>query len=61
MIDRGCLGCLALAKLMDRLWLGAARQTKTESAPIRYWAELVGTDTDSKPAIRWLIALRWWF
>jgi hypothetical protein len=24
-------------------------------------AELVGTDTDSKPAIRWLIALRWWF
>jgi hypothetical protein len=33
----------ALAKLMDRLWFGTARQTETEAAPIRYWAELVGT------------------
>jgi hypothetical protein len=34
-------------------------QAETEAAPIRYWVELVGTDT--KQAIRWLIALRWWF
>jgi hypothetical protein len=39
----------------------SARQTETEAAPIRYWAELVGTDTDIKQAIRWLIALRSWF
>jgi hypothetical protein len=44
-IGIGCPLCLALAKLMDRLWLGTARQTETEAAPIRYWAELVGTDT----------------
>jgi hypothetical protein len=29
----------------------------TETAPIRYVAELVGADTDSERAIRWLIAL----
>ena len=33
------------------------RQTKTEAAPIRYVAEVVGADTDSERAIRWLIAL----
>jgi hypothetical protein len=33
------------------------RQIETEAAPIRYVAELVGTDTDSERAIRWLIAL----
>jgi len=33
------------------------RQIETESAPIRYVAELVGADTDSERAIRWLIAL----
>ena len=33
------------------------RQTETEAAPIRYVAELIGTDTDSERAIRWLIAL----
>jgi hypothetical protein len=33
------------------------RQMETESAPIRYVAELVGADTDSERAIRWLIAL----
>jgi hypothetical protein len=31
------------------------RQIETEAAPIRYVAELVGTDTDSERAIRWLI------
>jgi hypothetical protein len=30
---------------------------ETESAPIRYVAELVGADTDSERAIRWFIAL----
>jgi hypothetical protein len=33
------------------------RQIETESASIRYVAELVGADTDSERAIRWLIAL----
>ena len=33
------------------------RQIETEAAPIRYVAELLGTDTDSERAIRWLIAL----
>ncbi len=33
------------------------RQAETEAAPIRYVAELIGTDTDSERAIRWLIAL----
>ena len=32
-------------------------QAYTEAAPIRYVAQLVGTDTDSERAIRWLIAL----
>jgi hypothetical protein len=34
-----------------------ARRIETEAAPIRYVAELIGTDTDSEKAIRWLIAL----
>jgi hypothetical protein len=33
------------------------RQIETEATPIRYVAELVGADTDSERAIRWLIAL----
>jgi hypothetical protein len=33
------------------------KQIETEAAPIRYVAELLGTDTDSERAIRWLIAL----
>jgi hypothetical protein len=33
------------------------RQAETEAAPIRYVAELVGANTDSERAIRWLIAL----
>jgi hypothetical protein len=33
------------------------RQIETESAPIRYVAELLATDTDGERAIRWLIAL----
>jgi len=33
------------------------RQIETEAAPIRYVAELVGADTDSEKAIRWLILM----
>jgi hypothetical protein len=33
------------------------RQIETEAAPIRYVAEIIGADTDSERAIRWLIAL----
>ncbi len=49
----------ALADLkVERAALGAkGRQMKTEAAPIRYVAELVGADADNKRAIRWLIAL----
>jgi hypothetical protein len=42
----------------ERAALGAkGRQIETEAAPIRYVAELIGTNTDSERAIRWLIAL----
>jgi hypothetical protein len=34
-----------------------SRRIETEAAPIRYVAELVGADTDSERAIRWLITL----
>jgi hypothetical protein len=33
------------------------RQIEADAAPIRYVAELVGADSDSERAIRWLIAL----
>jgi hypothetical protein len=42
----------------ERAAVGAkGRQMETEAAPIRYVAELLGADTDSERAIRWLIAL----
>jgi hypothetical protein len=42
----------------ERAALGAkGRQIETEAAPVRYVAELIGADTDSERAIRWLIAL----
>jgi hypothetical protein len=49
----------ALADLKtERTALSAkGRQIETEAAPIRYVAELIGSDTDSEQAIRWLIAL----
>jgi hypothetical protein len=49
----------ALADLnTERAALSAkGRQIETEAAPIRYVAELIGADTDSEQAIRWLIAL----
>jgi hypothetical protein len=50
---------VALADLKaERAAIGAkGRQIETEAAPIRYVAELLGADTDSEKAIRWLIAL----
>src|SRR5258708_16661769 len=49
----------ALADLKtDRAALSAkGRQIETEAPPIRYVAELIGADTESERAIRWLIAL----
>jgi hypothetical protein len=38
--------------------LGAkGKQIETESAPIQYVAELIGTETDNERAIRWLILM----
>lgn len=37
--------------------VSTGRRIETEAAPIRYVAELLGTDTDNERAIRWLIAL----
>jgi hypothetical protein len=52
-------GCSAGVDLKtERASMAAkGRQIETEAAPIRYVAELVGADTDSERAIRWLIAL----
>ena len=51
-------GCSDLLFKTERAALGAKeRQMETEAAPIRYVAELIGADTDSERAIRWLIAL----
>jgi hypothetical protein len=49
----------ALATLKsERAALAAkGKQAETEAAPIRYVAELVGADTDSERAIRWLILM----
>jgi hypothetical protein len=50
-------GTLAALKAERAGTAARARQIETEAAPIRYVAELVGADTDSERAIRWLIAL----
>ena len=34
-----------------------SRQIETEAAPIRYVAELLGTNTHSEKAMRWPVAL----
>jgi hypothetical protein len=48
----------ATALTAERATVAAkGRQIETEAAPIRYVAELIGADTDSEKAIRWLIAL----
>jgi len=50
-------GTLAALKAERASVAAKGRQAETEAAPIRYVAELVGADTDSERAIRWLIAL----
>jgi uncharacterized coiled-coil protein SlyX len=51
-------GALLAALQAERASVAAnGRRIETEAAPIRYVAELLGVDTDSERAIRWLIAL----
>jgi hypothetical protein len=50
-------GTLASLKAERASMAAKGRQVETDAAPIRYVAELVGADTDSERAIRWLIAL----
>jgi len=50
-------GTLAALKAERASVAAMGRQIETEAAPIRYVAELIGADTDSERAIRWLIAL----
>jgi hypothetical protein len=50
-------GTLAALKAERASLAAKGRQAETEAAPIRYVAELVGANTDSERAIRWLIAL----
>jgi hypothetical protein len=46
-----------LAARIDASVAAKGRQMESESAPIRYVAELLGSDTDSERAIRWLILM----
>jgi hypothetical protein len=50
-------GALAALQTERASVAAKGRQIETEAAPIRYVAELLGVDTDSERAIRWLIAL----
>ena len=50
-------GTLAALKAERASLSARTKQMETEAAPIRYVAELLGLDTDSERAIRWLIAL----
>jgi hypothetical protein len=50
-------GTLAAFQVERATVAARGRQIETEAAPIRYVAELLGADTDSERAIRWLIAL----
>jgi hypothetical protein len=50
-------GTLAALKAERASVAANGRRIETEATPIRYVAELLGADTDSERAIRWLIAL----
>jgi hypothetical protein len=50
-------GTLAALKAERAAVAAQGKRIETEAAPIRYVAELLGIDTDSEKAIRWLIAL----
>jgi hypothetical protein len=51
------VGILAALKAERAGVASHARQQEAESAPIRYVAEMLGAETDSEKAIRWLILL----
>jgi hypothetical protein len=48
---------LAALKAERATMAAKGRQIETEATPIRYVAELIGADTDSERAIRWLILM----
>jgi hypothetical protein len=50
-------GTLAALKAERASVAAQGKRIETEAAPIRYVAELLGLNTDSEKAIRWLIAL----
>ena len=50
-------GTLAALQAERATVTAKGRQIETEALPIRYVAEIIGADTDSEKAIRWLIAL----
>jgi hypothetical protein len=47
------VGPLAALKTERASVAPKGRQVDTEAAPVKYVAELIGTDTDSERAIRW--------
>jgi hypothetical protein len=55
--EAAATGFLAALKVERATVAAKGRQIETDAAPIRYVAELIGADTDSERAIRWLIAL----
>jgi hypothetical protein len=50
-------GTLAALQAERASVVASGHQIETEAAPIRYVAELLGSDAHSEWAIRWLIAL----
>jgi hypothetical protein len=50
-------GTLAALKTERASLSAQGKRIETKATPIRYVAELIGVDTDSEKAIRWLIAL----
>ncbi len=50
-------GTLAALKAERTSLAAQSHRIETEAAPICYVAELIGANTDSERAIRWLIAL----
>jgi hypothetical protein len=50
-------GTLAALKAERATVVARGKRIETEATPIRYVAELLGVDTNSEKAIRWLIAL----
>jgi hypothetical protein len=57
MTNVGWTGCPRRSQGGARCPRAKGKQIETEAAPIRCVAELIGAETDSECAIRWLIAL----